>query len=244
MNTLLRFPKSMGASGHYGNAFHETIKWAHSALKSTGKLPSISTCSHNFEERLIGKGLSEHDTQLYSERGIYAIGEYFRQLGHTIKSEDAYEFDFAREGSALDNALLTGKVDKMQVNRKTKRITITDFKTGDGFRRWDNTKAKLYKYRQQLYFYKILIERSHSFRGYTVDTGIIQFVEVNSDGEILQLETDFNDDGLDRMKKLIGVVWQHIQALDFPDISGYHKTLNGMRSFENDLLTRIEKHPE
>ena len=40
-----------------------------------------------------------------------------------------------------------------------------------------------------------------------------------------------------RLEKLIGIVWQKIQSLDFPDISKYPKDLTGIMAFEEDLLT-------
>lgn len=38
------------------------------------------------------------------------------------------------------------------------------------------------------------------------------------------------------IKDLVDSVWNKIQSLDLPDISGYPKSLKGIKSFETDLL--------
>ena len=39
-----------------------------------------------------------------------------------------------------------------------------------------------------------------------------------------------------RLQKLVDIVYQKIQALDFPDISRYSKDFKGVIAFEDDLL--------
>ena len=41
---------------------------------------------------------------------------------------------------------------------------------------------------------------------------------------------------VDRMTNLSTKVWQHIQNLNFPDITGYAEDIGGILQFEEDLL--------
>jgi hypothetical protein len=96
-------------------------------------------------------------------------------------------------------------------------------------------------YRQQLIFYKLLIENSARFRKYKVHKGIIEFVEPDPEGHIRRLELIYDDETLNHMSSLIKAVWRSIQSLKLPDISSYSPTLTGIKQFERDL---IENHPE
>ena len=83
-------------------------------------------------------------------------------------------------------------------------------------------------------FYKLLVEGSSSFRGYTVDKGTIEFAEPDG-GEIVRVEYLYNQKDLDDFKQLITAVWQSAQNLKLPDISQYPQSLKGIRRFEADL---------
>ena len=69
----------------------------------------------------------------------------------------------------MEGIPLTGKIDRIKIDKLSRTITIIDYKTGRPQPKWVNT-PKLLKYKQQLYFYKILIESSRRFKGYTVAT--------------------------------------------------------------------------
>jgi DNA helicase-2/ATP-dependent DNA helicase PcrA len=130
---------------------------------------------------------------------------------------------------------LTGKIDRMLINRADKTITVIDYKTGSSFNRWVSD-HKLHKYRLQLYCYKLLIERSHTYRGYRVEQGILEFVEPDDKGAINALTLDFNDQELQRTVQLLSAAWQKIQTLDLPDVSSYDPSFAGSKQFEADLL--------
>jgi hypothetical protein len=117
---------------------------------------------------------------------------------------------------------------------------VTDYKTGSPSCNWSGKteyeKIKLHKYKQQLLFYKLLVEHSRDYRGYTVDTGILQFVEPNRSGDIISLESILGNDDLAHFTQLIEAVWKRIISLDLPDISSYEVTLKGILKFEQDLI--------
>jgi hypothetical protein len=131
---------------------------------------------------------------------------------------------------------LSGKVDWLRLNKQSRTATVIDFKTGQAYRRWDPRVIKLHHYRRQLMMYKLLVEGSANFSGYKVEKGIVEFVDPDSDGEILRLELFYDEAEMDRIKKLIGSVWTDIQRLELPDISHYSPSITGIRNFESDLI--------
>lgn len=63
--------------------------------------------------------------------------------------------------------------------------------------------AKIHKYEQQLYFYKILIENSPEFAGFKVEKGVLEFVEPSKKtGETYTHEIDFSPEKEEQLKLL------------------------------------------
>jgi len=81
----------------------------------------------------------------------------------------------------------------------------------------------------------LLIERSSSFRGYSVNKALLEFVEPDEHGQIVQLELQYEQAELEQMQQLITGIWRHIQGLDFPSPDAYAPTIVGIRQFERQL---------
>jgi len=94
----------------------------------------------------------------------------------------------------------------------------------------------LHKYRQQLLFYKLLVEHSRDFSNYTVTKGVLQFVEHTPGGRIVNLDLSFSADELDQFARLIEKVYELITSLTLPDTSEYPATYAGVKAFESDIL--------
>ncbi len=63
------------------------------------------------------------------------------------------------------------------------------------------------------------------------------FVEKNRDEERFHRVVEYIQTGeIERTKNLIRAVTKCINTMDFPDITKYPKTLEGIRMFEEDLL--------
>ena len=132
----------------------------------------------------------------------------------------------------LDDIPLGGKIDRIEIDEDAKTITVADFKTAKPKYKWDDKNNSVLKYKLQLYFYKFLIEDSKDYKNYKVTTGRIDFIAPGDKGDISPLELEFNDEEASRIKQLIKVVYAHIKALDFPDVSEFDKILD----FANNLL--------
>lgn len=237
-HNLLRFPQAKSPSGGYGSAMHGTIEKVYTYLRRTGDMPSKEEIFSWFEEGLLHQRLSARDHQHFSTQGHDALFAYLKERGTIFDPMHKIETDFKNQGVILSDARITGKIDKMILDGQ--EIRVVDFKTGKTFDDWESSrpdeKVKLYKYRRQLIFYKILVENSRDYNTYTVNEGALEFLEPDKQGRIHDLVAEITEEETKRTKRLIEAVYGKIIALDLPDTSGYSQDLEGIKRFEEDLL--------
>lgn len=237
---LLRFPKAKTASGSFGTAIHDVLRHIHVYFKKEAKLPDEEIVREWFALSLRKERLSSPDEKHFFEKGISALSAYMKSKGQDIKATDEVEVNFKHEGVTIGAAHIGGQIDK--IVREGNEITVVDYKTGSAVNDWEGSTVyeamKLQKNKRQLLFYKLLVEGSNSFRGTKVIKGIIDFVEPKK-GSIVSLETAFDDMEVERLSRLIEVVFKKIVDLDFPDVSKYSPDAKGIERFENDLLEGV-----
>lgn len=214
LQTLLRFPQAPNEDGEFGNAIHTTLDWYQKRL-AEGKNISLPQVLAEFDKQLDKRYISRARLDDYRMRGHNALSSYIPASDHMFKKPAKSEVDFRKEGVILGEAHLTGKLDRIEIDEQNKTIDIVDFKTGAPLTKWD-TSLKAQKYKQQLYFYKLLIEGSHSYAGYKVTSARLEFVEPDSRGNaVTALYVDFNDQELQKTKAFIAEIWQKIKDLQF-----------------------------
>ncbi|MDB5184411.1 MAG: uvrD [Candidatus Saccharibacteria bacterium] len=240
LRAILRFPSSPSISSSYGDAIHETLQYIHDYNKTQEKLPTMDQIEAAFALRLSRKRLDAQSHELLLERGMVALEAYMVQRSQTIRAANRSEANFRDEGVFLGKAHLTGKIDKLIIDEKQKTICIVDFKTGKSHNRWTK-ETKLHFYEYQLYFYKLLVERSQSYRGYRVIDAYLEFVEPDTQGNIQELHVAFNDETSKHLELLIQAVWQHTMQLDFPEPAAetFSTDLKGTLEFENWLIEQL-----
>lgn len=119
---------------------------------------------------------------------------------------------------SLDGAILTGKIDHLQINPQEKTIEVYDFKTS-GYKpeQWDKHSG-LYKYSLQLGFYKLLLNLSPKYRDYKVTKGHILFLEPEQKtGRLHDKVYEFNAKDEEQLKSLIAAVYHQAKTLNFLD---------------------------
>lgn len=236
---LLRFPEAPSPAAAYGDAVHKTIQWAHGELRKHGSLPKDAAINEQFADTLTRKHLRPTDTKRLLQRGHKALMKYFKERGDDLLASDLIERGFNNEGVLIGEARLSGKIDKLRI--KEGSAIVTDFKTGKPAVSWQgkdqNERMKLHRYRQQLLFYKLLIEGSASYQGkVAMHTGIIDFVEANEQGALATaLVAEPTSAEMEEFISLIAAVWKHIMNLDFPNTNDYSQNLKGLLQFEKDL---------
>ena len=241
LHNLLRFPQAMSPSAAYGSAIHKTLQRAHAHMISTGKRRPIEDVLHDYEELLGQYQLSELETAKQLQRGTTVLSEFLRQRYDSFTPTQLVEQSFASESVLIDDALITGAIDLIDIDTDEKTIFITDYKTGKAVRNWRGSteyeKIKLHHYEQQLMMYKLLIENSRQFSGYTVTGGRIEFVEPDQKNEIVYLDYDYDDTKMTEFRRLINAVWQRIQSLNFDGHPDYTLDYQGILDFERDVMS-------
>jgi DNA helicase-2/ATP-dependent DNA helicase PcrA len=240
-NALLRFPQAPSVHSQFGNTIHATLEWVQHQAAEKGEAPSAAATNTRFALELQKCKLTAAQYELERERGEKALTAYLAARGHTFRPGDKAEQNFKNEGVFVGDAHLAGKVDKIEINHQDKTITVIDYKTGKSYASWKPANTKLLKYELQLYAYKLLIEGSHTYKGYTVANGRLEFVEPDNDSRIHYLELPFNSVETQRVAALLQAMWRRVCALDFPDVSGYDASLSGIKAFQDDLLNSPEK---
>jgi len=238
MQNLLRFPQAKSAAGSYGSAVHRIMHEIHLHLrKNGGGYPSVDFLLNRFDEELRGERLGDRDYVKYSRRGKDMLTMFFEKKLEGFKPEHHSELNFDSQGVVVEDARLTGKIDKMVTSGN--EAVVHDYKTGKAKPAWKGTgqyePVQMHQYRNQILFYKILVEHSRDYAEYKVNRGVLEFVE-HANGTLIDLPLDINREDYERITKLASIVYGKIMNLDFPDVSKYSKDLKGILKFEDDLL--------
>jgi hypothetical protein len=241
---LLRFPQAKSPSGAYGSAIHKTlerfsIKLRHDSRQEGERAPLEEVLGW-FNEYLAHERLSKQDFTQYAERGTQALTKFYEAKQADFSPEDKTEVNFKDQGVIVEGAHITGKIDRL-IQLGGGKILVCDFKTGKAKKEWapkgEYEKIKLYEYERQLLFYKLLIDNSRDYKDvYTISGGKLMFIEPLPNGQVVELHLDFDAEKLDRVKRLIGVVYKKIMELDFPDTKEYGEKLEDIIAFEDSLL--------
>jgi DNA helicase-2/ATP-dependent DNA helicase PcrA len=231
---LLQFPEAKAASAGYGTAVHEALQFVHGHMAKEGVMPKVEAVLGHFEAALEREHLARGDYEKYLEKGRGDLAVFVEKFD--FRPGQIAERKFSGENVVVDGVRLNGTVDMLVVDKGARTVEVYDYKTGRAHEKWER-KTKLHKYRQQLLFYKLLIEGSREFAGYTVTRGVLQFVEP-VEREIVSLEIDYGTTGeeLERFRKLVGAVWGRIMELELPEMAKYEKSLAGSLGFERDLV--------
>lgn len=240
IESLLKFPQEKSLSAIFGTLIHDTIEFAHKEYVATKKQLSSEKIIKKFESFLNLQHLSGDDYQRLKQRGNDVISGFTKKMFEIFNDNQICELNFNNQNCFLTDAHISGKLDLVEMDNVSKTIKVTDYKTGKPCYGWkgqtEMEKIKLHHYKQQLMFYKLLIENSRSYSKYQVDTGIMQFVEPSTDGSILSIETGFDEKEVEMFKKLVIAVWRHITSFDLPNVQNYSPSLKGILQFESDLI--------
>lgn len=241
---LLHFPSAMSPSAVYGSVIHSILNEVHAMVIKSQKIDT-DKLKKSFESKLDQQPLSANDKSRYLKQGIAVIDGYITQKANWFKPAQKTEFDFKDQGVLVGPARLKGLIDVIEFDKSTKSCIVYDYKTGSALSAWEQpasakeyNRIKSHRYRQQLLFYKLLMDNSSEFgaKGVRAESGCLIFVEPDSYGKIRELSLSFNNEELERTKKLILSVWDKIMNLDFNDTQNYPKTAEGIIQFENDLI--------
>jgi DNA helicase-2/ATP-dependent DNA helicase PcrA len=236
---LLRFPQAKSTNAIFGSLMHSTIEALYGEFQATGALPPVERMIELYTERLSRERLSPPEHDACATRGEKALRAYYDEKASSFSLDDRIEVDFKDQGVFVGDAHLSGKIDKL-VRVGEHAYRVVDFKTGKAVSAFDDLtdpyeQVKMYQYRRQLLFYKLLVESARDFSGVSVREGALEFLEPVK-GTIIEVPLQLEDREVSRVRALTEKVYEKIMNLDFPDTSTYLPDLKGMIAFEDDLL--------
>ena len=236
---LLQFPQPKTPALIFGSAMHKAVQKFYHELKQEKELPKQQKLLIFFENALQKGELAKDEFEDQLQKGQEALSIYYKQKKGEFDTDHIIEKSFYNQGVKIGEAELSGKIDKME-KIDDYEYKVYDFKTGSPLESWEGKssydKIKAWKYKNQLVFYKILVENSREFGDkFRVEQGALEFLEPKND-EIKSLDLKISQEDIDRLKKLIKIVFAKVQNLDFPDINQYRDDIKGIKQFEEDLL--------
>lgn len=242
LKSILQFPQGPMPDGEFGNAIHETLQYYQEKLHEKGQHLNDKETEEYFEFILDRKYITQDQKPLYAERGKTALRSYLKANKEAFSIGDVAEARFKYEGVILDlkdskvrPPHLNGNIDKLEIDKKSKSIIVVDYKTGKSYSKWTKD-IKLHKYKQQLYFYKLLVEGSSTYKDYSVKEGRIDFVEPDrKTGQVNSLILDFDNAEQIKIQNLISAVWQLTLSLNFPEVTSSNN-LQRILDFEDSLI--------
>jgi len=233
---LLRFPQPKNINGIYGTAIHSALYKAQKTLQQKNQLVKSEELIDFFKRDLKSQHINNKTLQKLIEKGTTQLPKYWAKRKNNFNKTDIPEFDFRQQEVVIGNANITGKIDKMQINKKNKEITVIDYKTGKPINTFKGSKEKGLKNKNQLIFYKLLVENSQYFGGeFKVHSGALEFIEADEKTNDT-LELNITQEDVEKLTALIKAVYQKIIDLDFPNIDKYTKGISGTTEFIEDLI--------
>lgn len=241
VNQLLQFPQAQSFSAQFGNVMHSILQRLHTYMNTHHSMPSYDTCESWLDEIVTSYYFGPIEEPKALRRSRISLKLIYDQYAEKIVPGQQAEVDFAGEGATIDKARLKGRIDMLQADKSAKTVTVVDYKTGGALAKWtkarsDHNAIKAHRYRQQLGFYQLLIEKSRTFHDYHATQGSLVFVEPDEEGKLITLNLVYEAEEKARLERLISVVYHHITQMDLPDTAKYSPDLDGMLKFEADLL--------
>lgn len=242
---LLNFPSASSANMTYGSAMHKALEKAHLHFNKHSQTQPLEDTVANFEKALEKYRIDKNEQEHYTDRGVKALHAFLASDYAKMNKNQKPEVNFNNQQAVYDNVPLTGKTDVFEIDDTQKTIIVTDYKTGKPSPDWKGKspygKIKLHQYKQQLMFYRLLIENSRDYSKYKFKNGYLSFVEPDEHGQIHRLDATFTEDEYKQFKQLVKAVYQRIVNLDLPDVSEYSTDKNGVLQFEQDLISYYDE---
>lgn len=230
---LLRIPQLTTTSMAYGTAMHRALQTAQQLIND-GSFNLKKVCAA-YADSLGQQNITEEERQRYLPHGQQMLTSLFKDKG--FKLEPGGQPELSLNAVSLGPAVVNGALDHVYLNDKS--LLISDYKTGKpltSFATRDRTKApKAWRHNSQLLFYTLLARASGRFRNVSEIEAQIIYIEAEASAMTILIKPD--KASLDRTEKLVIKVWEHIMDLNFPDVRHYTEDIEGIRNFEDDILS-------
>ena len=225
---IIGVPSETSFSMNYGRYVHEIMD------EINKEKISNEEAIKRFMAKVDNADATDEEKDELKKRAEAELTRFLAERGNMIRDVNAEsERGFFKETITLGDAVLTGMIDRVEIDEENKTITVADFKTGRPKSKWE---ASNFGYKLQLYFYKFLLENCKEYQNYKVTKGRIDYISPNDEDEIVSLDLKFKDEEAAEIKHLIQVVFRHIKALDLPDTEAAKASSNPTKAFYDQLV--------
>ncbi|MBT4937241.1 ATP-dependent helicase [Candidatus Peregrinibacteria bacterium] len=217
MKHLLKVPSVKNKYMALGTAFHRSLELFFHEYIQTKTLPEKSLLIRNYTSALEKELLTEDELHEMLKIGEDGLSGYFEEYKNSMNVPLANEYNFSQRNIYLEEAHLTGKIDKIEL-LKDREIKVVDYKTGsiksdnviEG-----NTKNSDGHLKRQILFYKILCDLDQGLsQKYEMVSGELDFVQ-GKDGKYAKKIISFTLEEVEDLKGLVLDVWRKIQNQEF-----------------------------
>jgi DNA helicase-2/ATP-dependent DNA helicase PcrA len=231
---IFRMPQRTTPEMAFGTAIHASLETAQHEAKNN--VLSINKVIDSFNSSLSKQGLSLSDESRYKEKGKTVLENLLIKQKYPIQKNGEAEVDISTI-KLPGGAVISGKLDNIVINKD--EVLITDYKTGNplgSFTSKAKDKAiKSWQHKNQLLFYALLVKSSPRFKAIKSIKTQIVYVEAESSRELV-LTYEPTSEEIETLEKLISIVYKNVMALKQIDLAKYAKSIDGIKSFESDLL--------
>ncbi len=211
---VLRIPETQAENAQFGTVLHETLQSVFVYRRDhNGELPT-TTILKTYIERELGKLPMSHDAYTrHHERALVALTNYLDfvspHLAPQTKEEYAVQVFLPTGLSEFPEIMLTGKLDRLDLDAEGNIIRVVDYKTGKPRTRGQiegTTKDSNGDYKRQLVFYMLLLEL-HGQEQLRTREGLLSFIEADPTGKIREESFTITDGEIEFLKgEIIRVV--------------------------------------
>ncbi|MBI3671208.1 ATP-dependent helicase [Candidatus Azambacteria bacterium] len=213
---LIRIPEAKTKYMALGTAYHKALERFFLEFKNSGKLPAKDILILEYQNALKRELLTYKEWEELEKMGTEGLSGYYDTYRETMAIPEAVEYDFSRHDVYLENAHLTGKIDKIEKVDEFGNVKVVDYKTGNIRSKNEisgNTKNSDGNLKRQIVFYKILCDLDSRFKGKMV-AGELDFVQ-GKDGKYKKELVEFTDSDVSELKETIISVYNKIINLEF-----------------------------
>ncbi|MDR1013702.1 MAG: ATP-dependent helicase [Coriobacteriales bacterium] len=212
LDSLLGLPTAPSYSLEFGSLVHSFMEDYLDHVVKAGDL-DLAQLVRGCRERIDWMDFDAIDRERMRQRLDRVAEVFVPALGARLKARFLAEQWVSAE---LDGVPLVGKCDLLEFDDEARAVWVYDFKTGrpDALDEAGRPKEPSGAYRRQLQFYKLLIEHSAEYAGWTVRGVADLYVEPHRDldGRLVEpLFVEASDEELEHLRLLIRAVWHRIQ---------------------------------
>ncbi|MGI6220905.1 MAG: ATP-dependent helicase [Coriobacteriales bacterium] len=204
---MIRLPQPPNINMEFGTNVHAYLEDYVNHVRGGSADPD--ELAARFRSIISWMDYTEEETEAYSRRFDRVVESFVPWFIGGLNRRVVTEADI--HALSPSGVPLQGKCDLLLIDDDARTIDVADYKTGFNY----PTGSPDIGYERQLQFYKLLIENSPEYAGYTVVSGVDYYVEPEkgAEGAIHEpVRATIERSKIEHLSRLIDAVWDRIQT--------------------------------